>query len=407
MKTMVIVCLIFVTMIVATACASYISGTASPNQSTISIPAGDKGPASTEFENDTNLYIWGCDEYVANGPSIEIHKQPQLSLSDVRSISAGYMHSLAVKSDGTVWAWGWNEYGQLGDGTTTDSQSPAQVKNMDGVESVVASFGSSLALKSDGTVWGWGSNMNGELACGTETPFYYAPVQAKGLAGVQKIVCGDNHTVALKSDGTVWAWGDNLNKAIGDGTETIQFRTPVQLIGLSGIQDIAACASHSLAAKADGTVWSWGTNSKGQLGNGTYADSNIPVQVSNLSNIQAVATGAYHSMALESDGSVWAWGSNSQRQLGNGSSTGSNIPIQIIEFSEGKAISGGLYHSVALKTDGTVWTWGDNGYGQLGNETPTYSDIPVQVIGLSKVKAISAGGVCSLAIGVMDPDLER
>jgi YD repeat-containing protein len=382
MKTMVIVCLIFVTMIIATACSS-------------------------DSENVTNLYIWGCDEYVANGPSIEIHKQPQLRLSDIRAISAGHMHCLAVKSDGTVWAWGWNEYGQLGDGTTTDSQSPAQVKNLDGVESVVASFGSSLALKSDGTVWGWGSNMNGELACGTETPFYYAPVQAKGLAGVQKIVCGDNHAVALKSDGTVWAWGDNLNNEIGDGTETIQYRTPVQLIGLSGIQDIAACAAHSLAVKSDGTVWAWGNNSRGELGNGTYADSNIPVQVSNLSNIQAVATGAYHSMALESGGSVWAWGSNSQGQLGNGTSTGSNIPIQIIEFSEGKAISGGLHHSVALKTDGTVWAWGSNGYGQLGNETPTYSDIPVQVIGLSKVKAISAGGVCSLAIGVMVPDLER
>ncbi|MGB9849149.1 MAG: Ig-like domain-containing protein, partial [Moorellaceae bacterium] len=179
-------------------------------------------------------------------------------------IAGGDNHSLAVKSDGTVWAWGWNYYGQLGDGTTINHTTPMRVTNLTGVVAVAAGIYHSLALKSDGTAWAWGWNGYGHLGDGTTTN-RTAPVQVQGLTGVVAVAAGGYHSLALKSDGTVWAWGRNYEGQLGDGTTTNRY-TPVQVKNLTGVVAVAAGYYHSLALKSDGTVWAWGRNYEGQLG---------------------------------------------------------------------------------------------------------------------------------------------
>ena len=234
-------------------------------------------------------------------------------------------------------------------------------------------------LKNDGTVWVWGNNSNGQLGNGSTTQSAVA-LQISGLSSVTAVAAGYAHTVALKSDGTVWAWGNNSNGQLGNGTTT-DSSIPAQA-WLSGMVAIAAGNTHTVALRNDVTnvsVWAWGNNSHGQLGNGTTTDSSTPVQVSGLSEGTAIAAGSGHTVVLKNDGTVWAWGNNSHGQLGNGSTTNSSIPVQVSGLSEGTAIAAGYEYTVGLRMDNEVWAWGNNFYGQLGDGTTIDRWIPVQV----------------------------
>jgi hypothetical protein len=264
----------------------------------------------------------------------------------------------------------------------------------------------SLVLKSDGTVWGFGSNVAGQLGDGT-TKQRTTAVQAIGLSNIVAIAAGGNHSLALKSDGTVWAFGGNGSGQLGIGNTTNQL-TPVQITSLSGIVAIAAGGNHSLAVKNDGTVWAWGSNVDGQLGDGTTTQRTSPVQVSGLTNAKAVTAGLLHSLALISDGTVWTWGDNTSSELGNGSSGGSSTtPTQVSAVTGVTAISSqaNARHSLALKSDATVWAWGSNSAGQLGDGTKTNRSTPVQVSGLTPVASISVGGLHSLALEAINPQV--
>jgi alpha-tubulin suppressor-like RCC1 family protein len=361
------------------------------------------------------VWAWGWNGYgqLGNGTYTNSNTPVQVLdpasvsgyLTGVTALAGGASLSLALKSDGTVWAWGYGLNGELGNGTYTTSNTPVQVSGLSGVTAIAeggAGF-NRLALKSDGTVWAWGYNGYGELGNGTYTTSN-TPVQVSGLSGVTAIGVGGYHGLALKSDGTIWAWGDNGYGELGNGTYTTS-NTPVQVSGLSGVTALAGGGWHSLALKSDGTVWAWGRNSEGQLGNGTYTNSNTPVQVLGLSGGTAIAGGYLHSLALTSDGTVWAWGYNSNGQLGNGTYTFSiNTPVQVLgpggvgDLTGVTELTETVYSSLALKGDGTVWAWGDNGYGELGNGTYTGSNTPVQVSGLAGVTAIAGGGAHNLAL---------
>jgi len=308
-------------------------------------------------------------------------------------------HTIYVKDDGTVWAWGNNNNGQLGDGSATSKNTPVQVSGLSGMTAVAAGSGHTVALKNDGTVWAWGNNSNGQLGDGSAAS-KNTPVQVNGLSSMTAVAAGSGHTVAMKNDGTVWAWGNNSNGQLGDGSAASK-NTPVQVSGLYSMTAVAAGSGHTVALKNDGTVWAWGNNSTGQLGNGNFTPSNpTPAQVSGLSGMSsgvviAVAAGYDHTVALKNDGTVWAWGNNATGQLGNGNITPSNTPVQVSGLSGVTAVAAGFGHTVALKSDGTVRTWGNNTKGQLGNGltngTTIDSAIPVVVSGMVGVTDIAAG----------------
>ncbi|RII27790.1 MAG: RCC1 repeat-containing protein [Geobacter sp.] len=315
---------------------------------------------------------------------------------DIQAIAAGSGHTVVLKNNGTVWAWGDNYYGQLGDGTTTERHAPVQVTGLAGITAVAAGDYHTVTLKNDGTVWVWGDNYCGQLGDGTTTE-RQSPIQVTGLAGVTAIAGGDAHTVALRNDGTVWTWGDNYYGQLGDRTVT-ERHSPVQVTGLAGVVAIAAGYCYTVALRNDGTVWTWGINSYGQLGDGKTIERHAPVQVTGLTGVTAIEAGWSHTVALKNDGMVWAWGDNYYGQLGDGSTTESHSPVQVTGIAGViKVVAGGV-HTVALKNDGAVWTWGDNSYGQLGNGTTAESDAPTFVTGLVGVIAVAAGDYHTIAL---------
>ena len=248
-------------------------------------------------------------------------------------IAVGRNHTLVLLSDGTVKAFGSNANGQLGDNTTTDRSSPVSVSGLSTAVAIGTGANHSLAVKSDGTVVAWGDNFYGQLGDGTQTE-RHTPVAVSSLTSVSLVAASSsaNHSLALKSDGTVYAWGLNADGQLGDNSATDR-TTPVQASGLSGVVALTAGESHSLALKSDGTVRAWGDNSEGQLGDGTTADWLTSVGVSGLSSIKAIGAGQLYSLAVEDDGTVHSWGMNDNGQLGNGTTISQTSALDISESS--------------------------------------------------------------------------
>ena len=324
-------------------------------------------------------------------------------------VAAGAFHSLALKSDGTVWAWGDNEDGQLGDGTYTSESTPVQVYGISNVKQIAAGGRLSVAVKTDGTVWAWGYNPCG-LGNEMTTPSIYV-FQVSGLTDIQEVVVGNPdagstttgsmncYVIALKNDGTVWSWGYNADGELGDGT-TMNRTTPVQVKNLTGITSISTWYNHTLALKNDGTVWAWGNNQAGQLGTDNTTSSATPVQVFWITDVITISAGANFSIAVKSDGSVWAWGDNRNVTFGNGNITSSSIPTQSynLEAENFASITSGYNCSYGLTSNGSGWSWGNNGNGQLGNGTIVNESAPVQISGLNGITSIAAGLNFALAI---------
>ncbi len=302
---------------------------------------------------------------------------------EMQRLATGYSHSLALKPDGSLWAWGSNGIGQLGDGTTTQRSKRVQV--LTGVAAVAAGWFHTLAIKTDGSLWAWGSNGSGELGDGTTT-HRTTPVQV--LTGVAAVSAGDDYTLAIKTDGSLWAWGRNDEGQLGDGTTTDR-TTPVQV--LTGVAAVSAGYEHTLAIKTDGSLWAWGDNWKGRLGDGTAISRHTPVQI--LTGVAAVSVGLGHTLAIKTDGSLWAWGWNQDGQLGNGATSDRHRPLKVLTGVA--AVSAGYGHSLAIKTDGSLWAWGHNWAGQLGDGTTHTRYTPVQI--LAGVAAVSTRVVHTLA----------
>ena len=332
----------------------------------------------------------------------------------VTALSAGVYHTLALCADGTVFAWGFNNYGQLGNSSYANSATPVAV-NAGGalfgrtVIAVAAGQTHSLALCSDGTVAAWGFNGSGQLGSGSAATSSSVPV-AVSTGGVLSgkiavaITAGQNHSLALCSDSTLAAWGSNSDGQLGNGS-TAGSSVPVA-VGTAGtplagktITGIAAGNFHSLAACADGTLAAWGSNGSAQLGDGTAASSSVPVAVSTAGTplagriVSALAAGASHSLALCSDGTLAAWGGNGAGQLGDGSNTPRPVPVAVrisgtpFAGRTVTALAAGANHSMALCSDGTLAGWGYNGDGQLGTNGAAFSTVPVAV----STSALAAG----------------
>jgi len=335
------------------------------------------------------VQCWGNNDngQLGNGSNTNSSTPVMVSgLSNVTAIATGASHACALMPDTTVKCWGSNGSGRLGDGTTTSSNTPVTVLTapsgppLTGVTAIAAGFYHTCALISDGTMLCWGYNSDGELGNGTTTGSS-APVTVSGLSGltVTAIAAGDYHTCALITNGTLQCWGYNSDGQLGNGTNN-NSTTPVTVSGLSGVTAIAAGYAHTCALIAGGTIQCWGNNGAGQLGNGTNNNSTTPVTVSGLSGVTAIAAGDSHTCALIAGGAVKCWGENTYGQLGNDSTSDSNAPVTVSSLSGvATAIAAGSYHTCALMVGNNIECWGLNDKGQLGNGTTTNSASPVSI----------------------------
>jgi alpha-tubulin suppressor-like RCC1 family protein len=269
-----------------------------------------------------------------------------------------------------------------------------------------------LALAAAPTPWAsaassgavsWGENLDRQLGDGSSEAFSDAPVAVKELSGVSAVAAGGHHSLALLSNGTVTAWGDDGAGQLGNGLSETLSAVPVAVAGLSGVSAIAAGGEHSLALLSNGTVMAWGANESGQLGTGNFNESDVPVAVKGLSGVSAIAAGGEYSLALLKGGTVMAWGAGESGQLGDGKLKASDVPIAVKGLTGVSAIAAGGEHGLALLKGGTVMAWGANELGQLGEEPDgeqelQLSDVPLAVKGVSGVSAIAAGGADSLAL---------
>ncbi len=312
-------------------------------------------------------------------------------LRPLRHIAAEDFTSMVVETDGRLWAWGENDWGQVGDGTTSARSSPLQI--MTGVATVETGSYSTLAVQFDGTLWAWGANWDGQLGDGTDQD-RYRPTRI--MTGVAAVAAGNNHSLALKTDGSLWAWGYNGLGQLGDGTRTDRL-SPIQI--MTGVAAVAAGAAHSVALKTDGTLWTWGYNCCGQLGDGSQSwDGRPPTQI--MTGVTAVATGLYVNFAIKTDGSLWAWGKNDEGQLGDGTTMIRRRPVRVMArgvaavATGGRDVDGG--HTLVIKTDRSLWGWGNNALGQLGDGTTTNRSSPVQI--MTGIAAVACGAFHNLAI---------
>jgi alpha-tubulin suppressor-like RCC1 family protein len=345
---------------------------------------------------------WGYNGFGEVGPKandVQPAASPVDGIGPVKQVSAGYLHSLALKEDGTVWAWGWNGLGQLGDGTTADRRTPVQVKGLTDIVSVSAGAFHSLAVRRDGTLWAWGWNAYGQLGTGT-TLDHVKPVQVPGIRATDASA-GYLHSLAIGTDKKVRAWGWNGFGQLGDGTLTDR-RTPVVVSGLANGSGVSAGWFHSLAIN-NGYVAAWGWNGLGQLGTGDTLDRLLPVRPPELTQVHTdtVSAGFGHSLSRSFHGnSTYAWGWNAFGQLGDGSTVDRTTPVRIALPSGMKfrRISAGMLSSVG---DGAsvAYAWGYNGLGQVGDTTTADKLVPTQVPGTLGVFDVSAGGLHTLVAG--------
>jgi len=333
------------------------------------------------------LWTWGNNDYGQLGDNTGTNRSSPVQTitggTNWKQVSCGTRSTAAIKTDGTLWTWGSNSYGQLGDNTGTNRSSPVQTIT-GGTSWKQVSCGKyfTAAVKTDGTLWSWGNNGYGELGDGTGETYRSSPVQTIAGGSIWKQVsCGSGSTAAIKTDGTLWTWGNNISGQLGDGTRTDR-SSPVQTIsGGTNWKQVSCGYRNTAAIKTDGTLWTWGDNFYGQLGDGTSTSRSSPVQtITGGSNWKQVSCGS-NSTAIKTDGTLWTWGNNRRGELGDGTETDRSSPVQTIAGgSNWKQVSCGSRSTAAIKTDGTLWTWGLNTFGLLGDGTSTSRSSPVQTI---------------------------
>ena len=277
------------------------------------------------------------------------------------SISVGISHTLGVKTDGSLWAWGSNYEGQLGDGSNISKTAPVQVGTQNSWSQIAEALYHSLAIRNDGTLWSWGSNGFGMLGDGTTTN-KNSPVQV-GTDTWIRISAKTYYSLGIKSNGTLWIWGTSDSGVHGTGTSsTFQSSIPLQIGTSSNWAEISAGNGHVLAIKNDGTLWSWGWNGTGALGTNDW--TGLPTQVGTSNEWSHISAGPYNSAAIKNNGTLWFWGYNAYGQFGNGQTAGNYyVPTQIGAETNWLDVKTGDAHTIALKTDGTLWSCGKNDFG--------------------------------------------
>jgi len=355
------------------------------------------------------LYAWGYNTYGQLGQNDVVNRSSPVIIGSVGSwsfVSAFSSHTLAIKTDGTLWAWGFNAYGQLGQNTVIYRSSPTQVGGTTW-SYVSGGLYHTAAIKTDGTLWTWGRNYYGQLGLLTAYVDSYTPLdvssptQVGALSTWSSVSAGALAMAAIKTDGTLWTWGYNGNGVLGQNNLTYR-SSPVQIGALTNWLFITSNQSSSMyAIKTDGTLWAWGGDTSGLLGlNSNGVSRSSPVQVGSGTTWSSVSGSGGSAAAIKTDGTLWTWGGNVTGALGQNNVVVRSSPTQVGALTNWSKVScnGGGGHMLAIKTDGTLWTWGENIQGQLGQNNVTYRSSPVQVGTLNTWTLVEASaGSFSLA----------
>jgi len=396
------------------------------------------------LRSDGMVWAWGNNQTGQLGIKNNLSQIVPVQISaiyDIVSIEAGAYYSLALQKDGNVWAWGQNLFGQLGNGDITDQNQPSPVLKISHIISIKAGHSHSLALDKYGKLYSWGANNYGQLGNGNNlNQNENIPVRVLNMTDVQQVECGSTYNFAIKTDGSTWAWGSNLNGQLGNGIITDQkVYTPLLIQELTDILSISAqYGSYNIALKTDGSIQTWRNSSHilpaykeampdsnqississseintcAALNDGTAwcwgnifygfdtLSSSVPLQISGLTGVTAIGAGSYTETpyAIRDDGTVWTWGYNYFGHLGNGTYEDSNVPVQVLYLDDVISVKTGYGFVLALESDGSIWSWGINYSGQLGDNTTIDHNAPARLSGMNNVIAISAGESHSLAL---------
>ena len=355
------------------------------------------------------LWAWGGNAYGRLGLGDATNRSSPVQVgtdTNWQSVSSGNNHTAAIKTTGSLWTFGNGLNGRLGHGNTTTRSSPVQVGAATDWSFVKASPSGTFAIKTGGTLWAWGFNTDGQLGLGDVTA-RSSPVQV----GTDTNWASVNHstpvnpgqgtiTTAIKTTGTLWSWGLNTNGRLGIGNSPTRCEFPVQVGTDTNWASVSAgSTTTTMAVKTDGTLWGWGTGANGVLGGGNTTNRSSPVQIHTSTNWLTVSVGGGHSLAIRTGGgSLWAWGLNTIGQLGQGNTTVRSSPVQVGTDTDWSSVSAGNLHSMAIKTTGTLWAWGGNTYGKLGLGDTTNRSSPVQVGTDTNWQSVSSGGEQTMAI---------
>lgn len=336
------------------------------------------------IKSDGSLWAWGenYESVFGNGTTTGSTLPIQIgNNTNWASISTGGNYTLALKNDGTLWAWGNNLSGQLGDGTVVSKNIPIQIGTENNWQTISARGYTSFAIKNNGTLWAWGQNNVGQTGLGFSSAYQSLPAQVGTDNNWKEIIAGYNHTLAIKNDNTLWAWGNNVHGQMGNGVFLGNVLVPTQVGTESNWKTASLGHEQSLAIKLDGTLWAWGGNSYGELGDGSTTKKNIPVQIGNETNWKSVSADYFNSYAIKNNNTLWGWGDNSYYQFGNNSTISSTSPIQIGNETNWKYIMPGAYHKIAMKNDNSIYLWGTYGSGGVSPYIASNTSVTLLIAG--------------------------
>jgi alpha-tubulin suppressor-like RCC1 family protein len=352
-----------------------------------------KGSASAQWISiiDTSTQAWSWGSAVL-GDNTTVAKSSPVSVvggfTDWIQISSGQTHNAGIRGNGTAWAWGTAAQGRLGDNQTAATRS-SPVSVVGGITDwtqISCGRYQNNALRSNGTAWGWGYNLYGGLGDGTIVDKSSPVSTVGGFSDWVQISGGSGHTGAIRATGTAWSWGRNHAGQLGDGT-TVNKSSPVSVVGgftdWTQITNSKRTGRHTLGLRSNGTIWAWGFNNRGQLGDGTTVNKSSPISVvGGFTDWVQISAGQYHTAAVRANGTAWAWGAATNGILGDNSTVSKSSPVSVIGgFTDWVQLSGGEYHTVGLRTNGTTWAWGSAASGRLGDGTTVSKSSPVSVVG--------------------------